>query len=188
VTGSPSCNHLYVLKDPCPCTSPVVLLLRDTWTLHSSCHCGCQRCIVCLLLAGSSVVRGQTEGKGSKQKQREKKDSRTTSYTIHNVYVFEKLCQLLAMKILEKKAMVLNSSQHSCEIFPAPHFKNKWIDNLTHKSYVTSQGFLIKHFKIPFLTGLSHCKKQNKASDTTLKCDDGYLAPCTPERLLLKLG
>lgn len=112
MTGSPSCNHLYVLKDPCPCTSPVVLLLRDTWTLHSSCHCGCQRCIVCLLLAGSSVVRGQTEGKGSKQKQREKKDSRTTSYTIHNVYVFEKLCQLLAMKILEKKQwfwIVLNT-------------------------------------------------------------------------------
>jgi hypothetical protein len=50
--------------------------------------------------------RGQNRNRG------EKKDSRTTSYTIHNVYVFEKLCQLLAMKILEKKQwfwIVLNT-------------------------------------------------------------------------------
>lgn len=77
--------------------------------------------------------RGQNRSEGGK-----KKDSQTTSHTIHNVYVFEKLCQLPAMKILERKAMVLNTSQCSCETVPAPRFKNKRIDNLPHKSYVTS--------------------------------------------------
>lgn len=139
MTRSPSCNYSYVLEEPHQSPSLVVLLLRAMWTLHSSCPCGCQRLIVCQLLAGSYAVRRPDWRKGVKtEAEGEKKDSQTTSYTIHNVYVFEKLCQLPAMKTLERKAMVLNTSQCSCETVPAPRFKNKRIDNLPHKSYATS--------------------------------------------------
>lgn len=48
------------------------------------------------------LSEGQTDGEGSKQKQR-KKDSHTMGYMIHTVSVYEKLGQLLVMKIFEKK-------------------------------------------------------------------------------------
>lgn len=74
------------------------------------------------------LSEGQTDGEGSKQKQR-KKDSHTMGYMIHTVSVYEKLGQLLVMKIFEKKARVLNTSEHPCEIAPPSHFINKSIDN-----------------------------------------------------------
>lgn len=138
MTRSPSCNYSYVLEEPHQSTS-----LCYYWG-----RCGHYILVVPVAVRDALYVsfwqeamlsEGQTEGKGSKQKQRgKKKDSQTTSYTIRNVYVFEKLCQLPAMKALERKAMVLNTSQCSCETVPAPRFKNKRINNLPHKSYTTS--------------------------------------------------
>lgn len=92
------------------------------------------------------LSEGQTDGEGSKQKQR-KKDSHTMGYMIHTVSVYEKLGQLLVMKIFEKKARVLNTSEHPCEIAPPSHFINKSIDKLAHQGHVTNQECLIPGFK-----------------------------------------
>lgn len=77
------------------------------------------------------LPEGQTEEEGSTQRQR-KKGSHTKGHTIHAVYVCEKLCQLLVMKILEKKKkqwfrILLNTLVNS-PLLPA--FINKYIDNL----------------------------------------------------------